>query len=89
MWSDESTFKCIQDCSATVRQPASVSRFNSTYTIHTMKHLESVMIWGCFSGLRGHGGLYFLPKSITMNSDNYIQVLEDHLPSCESHCRHA
>lgn len=45
----------------------------------TVKHLASVMIWGCFSGAVGRGGLYFHHKNRTMNADRYINVLEDHL----------
>ena len=44
-----------------------------------MKHPTSVMVWGCFSGSNGRGGLYFLPKNLTMNAIRYIEVLNDHL----------
>ena len=37
------------------------------------------MLWGCFSGKEERGGLYFLPKNVTMNADRYLQVLKDHL----------
>ena len=37
------------------------------------------MVWGCFSGSNGRGGLYFLPKNLTMNAIRYIEVLNDHL----------
>jgi hypothetical protein len=37
------------------------------------------MVWGCFSGKRGRGGLYFLPKNYTMNGETYKKVLADHL----------
>ena len=42
----------------------------------TVKHPASVMAWGCFSGKHGRGGLEFLPKNVTMNSDRYIEILE-------------
>lgn len=51
MWSDESPFQCIQGRSTTVRWPSSVSRFDPAYTVATVKHPESVMIWGCFIAL--------------------------------------
>ena len=44
-----------------------------------VKHPPGVMVWGCFSGLKGRGGLYFLPKGTTMNSDRYIDCLDNHL----------
>jgi hypothetical protein len=37
------------------------------------------MIWGCFSGSSGRGGIYFLEKNVTMNADRYIEVLQNHL----------
>jgi hypothetical protein len=37
------------------------------------------MVWACFSGKKGTGGLYFLPKNCTMNGERYKQVLADHL----------
>lgn len=46
------------------------------YTIKIMKHSVSVVIWGCFNGKGGRGGLYFLPKNVVMNGDCYIQVLK-------------
>ncbi len=36
------------------------------------------MVLGCFSAA-GRGGLHFLPKNSTMNSETYEKVLEDHL----------
>ena len=45
----------------------------------TVKKPGSVMIWGCFSGNGGRGGLYFLPLNQTMNSKTYLEVLNDHL----------
>ncbi len=40
----------------------------------TVKHPDSVMVWGCFSA-SGRGGLYFLPKNSTMNSETYEKLL--------------
>jgi hypothetical protein len=38
--------------------------------VKIVKHPDSVMVWGCFSAA-GRGGLYFLPKNSTMNSETY------------------
>ena len=85
MFSDESTFKLIDSRSVTVRRPSG-SRFNHRYTISTVKHPASVMVWGCFNGKVGRGGLYFLPKNVTMNGPRYKVVLEEHLvPWMERH----
>jgi hypothetical protein len=86
MFSDESTFRLINPRGVTVRQPRNISRCNRYYTITTVKHSASVMIWGCFSGARGRGGIYFLPKNTTMNRERYKTVLENHfIPFMRSH----
>ena len=36
------------------------------------------MVWGCFFS-QGRGGLYFLPKSQTMNATRYRNVFDSHL----------
>ena len=79
MWSDESTFRLVRGGSSLVRRPSTVSRYDAHYTVKTVKHPDSVMVWACFSGKRGRGGLYFLPKNVTMKGANYIDVLKEHL----------
>ena len=37
------------------------------------------MIWGAFSDSVCRAGLFYLPKSVTMNAVRYIDVLKDHL----------
>ncbi len=79
MYSDESTFKCITASRCKVRRPRGSAGTRAKITIKTVKHPDSVMVWGCFSGSVGHGGLYFLPKNTTMNGERYQEVLEEHL----------
>lgn len=79
MFSDESTFRLVRGGSKIVRRPSSVSRYDPHYTVKTVKHPDSVMVWGAFTGHKGSAGLYFLPKNMTMKATNYIQVLEDHM----------
>ena len=90
MFSDESTFRLVRGGYKLVRRPQGVSRYASKYTIKTAKHPESVMVWGAFSGNKGRGGLYFLPKNVTMRGDNYLRVLDQHmLPFWDIHqCNH-
>jgi transposase len=78
MYSDESTFRVIRATRILVRRPIGSNRYSSKFTVKTVKHPDSVMVWGCFSAA-GRGGLYFLPKNSTMNSETYEKVLEDHL----------
>ena len=79
MFSDESTFRLIRGTSKLVRRPCDVSRYDPKYTVKTVKHPDSVMVWGAFSGNMGRAGLYFLPKNVTMKSANYMEVLRDHM----------
>jgi hypothetical protein len=90
MFSDESTFRCIRATKTKVRRPMGSDRYDSRYTVKTVKHPESLMVWGSFSGAVGRGGLFFLPKNTTMNSERYQQTLEDHLlPFMQIHqCTH-
>jgi hypothetical protein len=62
-----------------VRHPSGSNRFDTKYAAKTVKHPASVMVWGCFSANLGRGGIYFLPKNVTMNSEKYEKVIEDHL----------
>jgi transposase len=78
MFSDESTFRCIRSIKTKVRRPSGSNRFDPRYTAKTVKHPDSVMVWGCFSA-KGRGGIYFLPKNATMNGERYQEVLQNHL----------
>ena len=46
--------------------------------VPTIKHPDSVMLWGIFSGDKERGGLYFLLKNEKMKADLYVKVLEEH-----------
>jgi hypothetical protein len=78
MFSDESAFRLVNSRGIKVRRISGISRYKQQY-IPTVKHSASVMVWGCFSGKRRRGGLYFLPKNCTMNGERYKTVLENHL----------
>ena len=75
----ESTSRLVLRGYKLVRSPSGVSRYDSRYIIKTVKHPKSVMVWGVFSGDKGRGGLYFLPKSVTMRGDSYLRVLDHHM----------
>jgi hypothetical protein len=79
MFFDESTFRLVNSRGIKVKRPSRLNRYKQRLTIATVKHSASVMVWGRFSGKKGRGGLYFLPKNKTMDSDRYKSVLENHL----------
>jgi len=79
-FSDESTFLQFQQQRQYVRRPPGVSPTDNRFTVKTVKHAPSIMVWGCFSH-HGRGALYFLPKGQKMNTEVYLQVLEEKLPT--------
>jgi transposase len=79
MYSDESTFRCLRATRTRVRRPAGSDRFDTRYTVKTVKHPASLMVWASFTGACGRAGIFFLPPNVTMNGERYQTVLEDHL----------
>ncbi len=74
---NQPTLRLINPRAAKVRRPSTVSRYKQRFTISTVKHSSSVMVWECFSCRKGRGSLYFLPKGTTMNGDRYTKVIEE------------
>ena len=77
LFSDES---CIQQFAVRkqhVRRPKG-KRFGPKYTVATMKHPPSQMIWGAMSA-KGTAGLYFLTPGTTINGAKYLDLLKDKL----------
>lgn len=79
MFSDESTFRISEQGQNCASSWFCVYRYDPRYTVKTVKHPDSVMVWGASTGNKGRGGLYFLPKNVRMKATNYITVLEEHL----------
>ena len=79
MFCNESTSRLVLKGYKLVRRPSGVSRYHSRYIIKTVKHPKSIMVWGDFSGDNGRGGLYFIPKNVTMTGDSYLRVLDHHM----------
>lgn len=77
-FSDESTFLQFHQQHQYVRRPSGSNSIHERYTDKTVKHPPSVMIWGCFS-FHGRGGLTVLPKGVRLNSEKYIDVLDEKL----------
>ena len=77
LFSDESTFQQFVVCHKHVRRPVG-KRFHPKYTIPTMKHPPSQMIWGAMSK-NGTAGSYFLTPGTTMNGSKYVELLKNKL----------
>ena len=57
MSSDESNFQVFRMGSNLVRRPRSSNRYDPIYTRPTVKHPDSVMVWGAYSGENGRADL--------------------------------
>ena len=77
LFSDESSIQQFVARKRFVRRPKG-KRFDAKYTVQTMKHPPSQMIWGAMS-FNGRAGLYFLPPNTTMNGIKYVNLLEEKL----------
>ena len=60
--------------------------YHPKYTQGTVKHPDSVMIWGAF-GYHSKGKLVVLPKNTTANKERYLEMLCDHLEDCIDACK--
>ena len=77
LFSDESTFQQFVVRKRHVRKPTG-KRFDERYTIPTVKHPPSQMVWGTMSR-NGAAALNFLPPGITINEPKYVQMLSEKL----------
>lgn len=74
LWSDECCISQFGHNSQYVRRPTG-ERHNERYTQPTVKHAESLMIWGCISA-NGPGEVEILEKKTRMDSKVYIDILD-------------
>lgn len=77
LFSDESSVQQFVVRKRHVRRPSG-KRFVERFTIPTVKHPPSQMVWGSMSKY-GTAGLYFLPVGTTMNGEKYLNLLKNHL----------
>ena len=77
MFSDESTLQQFVVRIRHVRRPRG-TRFIEKYTISTMKHPPSQMIWGAISE-HGVAGISFLSPGTTTNGPRYVELLAEKL----------
>jgi transposase len=75
MFSDESTFQQVRGTGSNyVRRPPG-KRLDPKYTIKTVKHPPSVMVWGAITS-SGRCGLQIFDKGVKVNAEEYIKVLD-------------
>ena len=61
-----------------MRRPSGSNPCDPRYTLKTLKHPRSVMVW-CCSSAHGGGALYFMEKRQKVNSEVNIDILNDKL----------
>ena len=66
----ESTFSLVKDGSKIVCRPSDVSRYDLCFTVQTVKHPDSMMVWDTVSGNKGRDGPW---------KASYINVLREHM----------
>ena len=59
----ESNFQVFRVRSSIVRRLHASKRYDPRFIVPTVKHPDSIMVWGAFSGEMVKAGLYFLPKN--------------------------
>lgn len=79
LWSDEATFTVTGTSYGRVYRQPHTDPHLSQFTVKTVKHPASLMVWACFS-YHGVGELITLPKNEMMNQNNYLELLCDYLP---------
>ena len=83
IFSDEAPFRLFGSSGRTLVRRRNGERFNKDCVVPTVKHPETVHVWGCFSA-RGTGALQLLPKNTAMNGAWYEKVLvEELLPTID------
>ena len=86
LWSDEACFYVSGQRGFNVYRRPGSDPLDPKYTSNTVRHPESLMVWGCFSYF-GTGDLVILPRNEMMNQCNYLELLCDYLPGCFEKCR--
>lgn len=77
LFSDESNFLQFGSYNIYVHRPV-CERYNPKFTIPTVKHPPSCMVWGAFSA-SGRGPLVFIEKGKTINATAYLEMLKNKL----------
>ena len=76
--SDESTFTQFYSLSRHGRRAVG-EQYDTRYCTSAVKQASKLMVWGAFSGKRGHAGIWFMPSNQTMNAKVYKEVLKKEL----------
>jgi transposase len=79
MFSDETQIKQFAPHKSLVRRPPN-QRFNARYTVPAVKQCPSIMVWGAIAS-SGRCGIYLMQKGQTVNSQQYLKILQEKVPN--------
>lgn len=79
LWSDESTFTVTCNRDGYVYRRRGSDPLDPRYTCATVKHPDSLMVWGAFTG-HGKAQLHVFHNKEKVNQYNYLELLCDVLP---------
>ncbi|RXN12061.1 transposase-like protein [Labeo rohita] len=75
IFSDEASFRLFGASGKRFVQRRKGERYHQTCVMPTVKHPETIHVWGCFSS-KGVGLLTILPKNTAMNKEWYQNTLQ-------------
>ena len=78
IFSDESPFRLFGAAGKKLVRRGQCERYHQSCVMPTVKHPESIHVWGCFSA-KGVGSLTILPKNTAMNKEWYQHILREQL----------
>uniref|UniRef100_A0A8C7SD41 Tc1-like transposase DDE domain-containing protein n=1 Tax=Oncorhynchus mykiss TaxID=8022 RepID=A0A8C7SD41_ONCMY len=78
IFSDESPFQLFGAFGKTLVRRRQVERYHQSCVMPTVKHPETIHVWGCFSA-KGVGSLTILPKNTATNKEWYQHILREEL----------
>lgn len=79
LWSDESTFTVTCNRGRNVFRRSGSDPLDPRYLEGTVKHPDSLMVWGAFTG-HGVAKLHVFKKNEKVNQYNYLELMCDILP---------
>lgn len=81
LWTDEATFSISDNKGTKVWRPRDSSACGPRLTVKNIKHPPYLMVWGAFA-FGGLADLVIFPKDQMVNSNVYLNILNDNLANC-------
>ena len=78
IFSDESPFRLFGASGRKLVRRRQGERYHQSWVMPTVKHPETIHVWGCFSA-KGRGSLTIFPKNTAMNKECYQHILRKQL----------